>query len=63
MVINFFLISAYQSAADDVTVFADLSGLFPIFMENWLVFFSIILACLGVSAGEILLRYKQDQEE
>lgn len=63
MVSGFFVILMIQSQWPDPTTFADVFGIFPIFMETKLIFLTLIIACLGVSAGEVLLRYKQDLEE
>ena len=44
-------------------MFADLTGTFPQFMGSQLIWLTILLACMGVSAGEIILRYLQDYWE
>lgn len=67
MTINFFWMSEFESRTvqSDPTIFPDIAGVFQYFYksESVLVWLTLILACLGVSAGEIILRYKQDVEE
>ena len=55
--------SQSDSGFSPSTVFADLTGTFPQFMGSQLIWLTILLACLGVSAGEIILRYLQDYWE
>lgn len=63
MVSAFFVISLIQSQWPNPTTFADISHIFPTFMATPLIFLTLIIACLGVSAGELFLRFKQDEEE
>ena len=63
MVGSFFVILYIQSNWGNVTQFADVYGLFSPLLGSPLVWLTIVLACGGVSLGELLLRDKQDSEE
>lgn len=63
MVGSFFVILYIQSNWGSVTQFADVYGLFSPLLCSPLVWLTIVLACGGVSLGELLLREKQDTEE
>lgn len=63
MVGSFFVILFILSNWGNVTQFSDVYGLFSPLLGSPLVWLTILLACGGVSLGEILLREKQDTEE
>lgn len=60
MILALFLSSAFTSSFEEPTTFPDVLGTFPYFMENKLIWLTVLLACLGVTAGELFLRYLQD---
>jgi hypothetical protein len=62
MVGSFFVILYIQSNWGSVTQFADVYGIFSPLLGSPLVWLTIVLACGGVSLGELLLRDKQDSE-
>jgi magnesium-transporting ATPase (P-type) len=63
MIGSYFVIALIMSRWSDPTTFADLSHLYSPLLGNPTVWFTMILACGGVSAGEFLLRHKQDKEQ
>lgn len=63
MIFAFFFFTIVQSEWSDPTTFADLSHLAGPFMSSTLIWLTIFLSCVGVSAFELYLRFEQNLQE